>query len=114
MEHLNGPAIYVCTCIVYDGMVYCILGNTVLNMTKLFLYFRLNKKMFTNEENDSLWLYDVLDYIGANEEFRNTCRCTYISAEIMATFDYVNSIYYFGSSCEGAITPGIIYFIVRK
>ncbi|XP_063438206.1 uncharacterized protein LOC134719157 isoform X2 [Mytilus trossulus] len=62
--------------------------------------------MFTNEENDSLWLYDVLDYIGANEEFRKTCRCTYISAEIMATFDNVNSFYYFGSLCEGAFTPG--------
>lgn len=70
--------------------------------------------MFTNEENDSIWLYDVLDNIGANEEFRKTCRCTHISAEIMATFVNDNSFYCFGSSCEGAFTPGIIYFIVRN
>ncbi|XP_052083852.1 uncharacterized protein LOC127721209 [Mytilus californianus] len=62
--------------------------------------------MVSKEENDSRWLFDVLDIIGANDEFRKSCQRAHIMQEIFMTFQNQNSMYLFGSACEGSITPG--------
>ncbi|CAC5364796.1 unnamed protein product [Mytilus coruscus] len=62
--------------------------------------------MVSKEENDSRWLFDVLDIIGANDEFRKSCQQAHIMQEIFMTFQNQTSMYSFGSACEGSITPG--------
>ncbi|CAG2190829.1 unnamed protein product [Mytilus edulis] len=62
--------------------------------------------MVSKEENDSIWLFDVLDIIGANDEFRMSCQRANIIHEILMTFQNPTSMYLFGSGCEGSFTPG--------
>lgn len=69
-------------------------------------FIETSSKMFTDDENDSLWLYDVLDIIGVNEEFRKISQRTYILGEIIQTFQSPNSTYYVGSRSEGIFTSG--------
>ncbi|VDI54846.1 cyclic GMP-AMP synthase, partial [Mytilus galloprovincialis] len=63
-------------------------------------------KIFSDEENDSIWLCGVLDIIGVNDIYRKTCQKTNIMSEIIYTFKSKKSVYFFGSRCEGTFIPG--------
>lgn len=57
-------------------------------------------------ENDSIWLFDVLEIIGVNDFFRKTCQRACIMKDILDTFQNEVTIYYFRNKCERAITSG--------
>ncbi|XP_052083848.1 uncharacterized protein LOC127721204 [Mytilus californianus] len=61
------------------------------------------------EENDSIWLFEVLDIIGANDYYRKTCQRSYITQEIIKNFldapEFSN--YIVGGIFEASNTPGI-------
>ncbi|XP_052070872.1 uncharacterized protein LOC127709398 isoform X2 [Mytilus californianus] len=63
-----------------------------------------------DDEKDSTWLYEVLDSIGANDEYRKTIQRSGITFEIICTFGSENkkmANYGVGGKWEGTLTPGV-------
>lgn len=67
--------------------------------------------MDSAEEFDSIWLFNILNMIGVNEEYRKTCQQDGIMKEILDSFERKNSFYFMGSSVEGTIVPGKTFFL---
>ncbi|CAC5366554.1 unnamed protein product [Mytilus coruscus] len=61
-----------------------------------------------HDEDDSVWLFDVLKCIGVNESLRKTCERVCITVEILETFTNWVTRYKFGSSCEGTFLQGAV------
>ncbi|XP_063436565.1 uncharacterized protein LOC134717997 [Mytilus trossulus] len=68
------------------------------------------KEYDEGEENDSIWLFEVLDIIGANDDYRKTCQRSYITREIIQNFLNAPGISFFivGGTVEGSNPPGIL------
>lgn len=62
--------------------------------------------MHSDDENNSIWLFDVLDTIGVNAVYRKTREQTGIINEILQTFQTSFTVYNVGSTIEGTATPG--------
>lgn len=64
--------------------------------------------MTSVDENDSIWLFEILDSIGVSDKHRKACQRESITFEIIQTFNNSEpiSIYNFGSWSEGTVTPG--------
>lgn len=77
-----------------------------MEFNEQFGFIETSRKMFTDDETDSIWLYDVLDIIGVNEEYRKTAQRVYVCSEILQTFLYPRSTYFVGSRAEGVFTSG--------
>ncbi|XP_052103404.1 uncharacterized protein LOC127736870 [Mytilus californianus] len=63
-----------------------------------------------DDEKDRTWLYEVLDSIGANDEYRKTFQRSGITFEIICTFGSENekmANYGVGGKLEGILTPGV-------
>ncbi|CAC5399317.1 unnamed protein product [Mytilus coruscus] len=63
-----------------------------------------------DDEKDSTWLYEVLDGIGANDDYRKTIQQSGITFEIICTFGSENkkmANYGVGGKWEGTLTPGV-------
>ncbi|CAC5399322.1 P4HA [Mytilus coruscus] len=63
-----------------------------------------------NDDKDSTWLYEVLDSIGANDDYRKTIQQSGITFEIICTFGSENkkmANYGVGGKWEGTLTPGV-------
>ncbi|XP_071139104.1 uncharacterized protein [Mytilus edulis] len=58
-----------------------------------------------DEEDDSVWLFEILDSIGANDDYRKTIQRESIKQEILETFGGYLTCYYMGGTFEGAVTP---------
>ncbi|CAG2187733.1 unnamed protein product [Mytilus edulis] len=61
-------------------------------------------------KKDSTWLYEVLDSIGANDDYRKTIQECGITSEIICTFGSENkkmANYGVGGKWEGTLTPGV-------
>lgn len=58
-------------------------------------------------ENDSIWLFKVLDNF-ANDDYRKMCQEGTIAIEIMGHLRDRDTIYHVGSTTEGTSTPGMI------
>ncbi|VDI69335.1 Hypothetical predicted protein [Mytilus galloprovincialis] len=63
--------------------------------------------VYRETENDSIWLFEVLDNIGVNDGYRKICREEAIIQEIINTFSSDVSVWNVGSYCEGTFIPGI-------
>ncbi|CAC5364795.1 unnamed protein product [Mytilus coruscus] len=63
------------------------------------------RKHTSEEEADSIWLFDLLNIIGANDVFRKTSLHAGIICEILQSFAYLVSFYHMGSTFEGTVTP---------
>ncbi|CAC5423765.1 unnamed protein product [Mytilus coruscus] len=63
--------------------------------------------MSSVDENDSIWLFEILDCIGVRDEHRKACQRESITFEILQTFNNTDpiSIYNFESWSEGTVTP---------
>ncbi|XP_052083845.1 uncharacterized protein LOC127721202 [Mytilus californianus] len=65
----------------------------------------LTGKLYSNEEDDSVWLFDTLHIIGANDDYRKSIQRESIKQEILSTFGNPLTCYNMGSTFEGAVTP---------
>lgn len=72
-------------------------------------------KQNADEEKKSVWLFDLLDLIGMNEEYRSKTQRAYRMLEIIYTFlDPDFSWYLVGSRAEGIFAPGDNFFYYCK
>lgn len=85
-------------------------------LIELFLYLlAADGDVCSFEEEDSIWLYDILETIGFNEEFRQICKRSSIMNEILFTYGAEKSEksnksnYTFGSMSEATYPPGECY-----
>lgn len=62
--------------------------------------------MSSNEEDNSIWLFDVLNTIGINDEYRIVRRNQGIICEILESFEYRITTLNMGSTIEGTDSPG--------
>lgn len=60
--------------------------------------------MYSEEEKYSIWLFDVLENIGVNDEYRRTCQQAGITSEILLSFKALITSKFYGSSCEATVT----------
>ncbi|VDI54848.1 Hypothetical predicted protein [Mytilus galloprovincialis] len=65
----------------------------------------LANQLCSDDEDDSVWLFEILDSIGANDDYRKTVKRVSITQEILETFGGCLTCYYMGSTFEGAVTP---------
>lgn len=87
----------------------------VVVSTKLYIFFLASRKLtHLNAEEDSIWLYDVLDTIGVNGYYKEQHRHRGIMCEILESFQNDVSTYYMGSSIEGTTTPGTTYILEER
>lgn len=59
-----------------------------------------------NAEDDSIWLFGVLECIGVNYNLRKTCERVCITVEILQTFANWVTRYDFGSASKGTFVQG--------
>lgn len=58
------------------------------------------------ERNDSIYLFDVLEDIGANDCYRKICQERALTSEIITTLTCDLTVYRVGSVGEGTVLPG--------
>lgn len=63
--------------------------------------------MTSEEEEDSIWLFDVLESIGVNDEFRKAWQQIGITCEILETFKSLITSNNYGSSREATVTQSL-------
>lgn len=72
---------------------------------KQLLFTLENKqKMYSEEEEDSNWLFDVLESIGVNDEYRSTCQHAGITSEILLSVKALFTSNLYGRSCGATVT----------
>ncbi|CAG2190825.1 unnamed protein product [Mytilus edulis] len=60
--------------------------------------------MYSEEEKDSIWLFDVLEGIGVNDEYRRTWQQTSITNEILQSVNSLIVSNNYGKSPEATVT----------
>ncbi|CAC5399318.1 unnamed protein product [Mytilus coruscus] len=68
---------------------------------------RVTEPTSLEKQNDSTWLFKVLDTIGVNDGYRKICREEAIIQEIISTFTMDISLWHVGSYSEGTFIPSI-------
>ncbi|CAG2243544.1 unnamed protein product [Mytilus edulis] len=56
------------------------------------------------EQENSIWLFDVLESIGVNDEYRRAWQHTGITCEILRSVEALITSSNYGSSCEATVT----------
>lgn len=68
--------------------------------------------LYLDEVDDGIWLFDVLNTIGVNDEYRQASQQQGIIGEILENCPCYATWYNMGSTIEGTATPGTTY--IRK
>lgn len=62
--------------------------------------------MNLDEEENSIWWFDVLNTIGADDVYRKARKQAGITGEILESFLYPLTCFNMGSTIEGTAIPG--------